>query len=64
MQINHHLVVALWDKAVATPDYEKKQWFDLSNQVLEANRLLKNLETYQSETSRRTPDTCRFFEKK
>lgn len=64
MQIDHHLLVALWDKAVTTPDYDKKQWFDLSNQVLEANRLLSNLEKYHYETSRRTLDSCRFIEKK
>jgi hypothetical protein len=40
MKFDHHLLVTLWDKAVATRDYDKKQWTDLSNQVLEADRQL------------------------
>ena len=51
MKIDHHLLVTLWDKAVATRDYDKKQWNDLSNQVLEANRLLSKLTNHHEEDS-------------
>jgi hypothetical protein len=49
MQIDHHLLVTLWDKAVTTRDYDKKQWTDLSNQVLDANHLLSELEKYRED---------------
>ncbi len=49
MRIDHHLLVTLWDKAVAARDYDKKQWSDLSNQVLEANHVLSELEKFREE---------------
>jgi pyridoxine 4-dehydrogenase len=49
MQIDHHLLATLWDKAVATRDYDKKQWADLSNQVLDANHLLSELDKYRED---------------
>lgn len=40
MQIDHSLLLKLWDKAVGTSHYDRQQWNDLSNQILEANRQL------------------------
>lgn len=40
MQIDHHLFLTLWDKAVNNPNYDKEQWRKLCNQILEANQEL------------------------
>ena len=64
MQIDHHLLTALWDKAVTSRDYDKQKWIDLSNQILEANRLLSKSEKDQCGTTRRALDTCRPLERK
>ena len=44
MQIDHSLLLKLWDKAVGTSQYDRQQWNDLSNQILEANRQLEGQE--------------------
>jgi hypothetical protein len=44
VQVDHHLLLKLWDKAVGTPDYDKLQWSDLSNQILKVNCQLKHME--------------------
>lgn len=49
VQIDHYLLVKLWDKAVGTRDYDKKQWSELSNQVLDANRQLREEEKERGE---------------
>lgn len=49
MQIDHRLFVKLWDKAVGSDEYDKKDWRDLSNQILEANRELQKLARQQKE---------------
>jgi hypothetical protein len=43
MQIDHHLFLTLWDKAVNNPDYDKEQWRRLCNQILEANQQFASL---------------------
>ncbi len=40
MKINRHLFYALWDKAVGTPGYDKKQWQELEAQINDANKKL------------------------
>jgi hypothetical protein len=37
-KINMHLFYALWDKAVGTQGYDKRQWMDLEAQLNEANQ--------------------------
>ncbi len=37
MQIDHELLLKLWDKAVGTLNYDKRRWSDVSNQILFPN---------------------------
>lgn len=54
LQIDHRLLVQLWDKAVGTANYDKKQWNKLSNQIHEANSQLRELEKQQEKDGRST----------
>ena len=44
MQINHHLLLKLWDQAVNRPGYIKEQWMELSDQINTANMILRRVE--------------------